>query len=155
MRIKTVKGIVDGIKKVDSESAINQGIIRLLFEQGELKSFSRGNRIVSDMDQVVEDLNRIYNIDEKDSIPRIRSIRNAFGELRTLRPELGISEEGIRFLVTMDYIPHIDIGNRSYVALECFEPPYDQCLINFDYRDARKKERERIFQQTFEAMGLA
>ena len=100
MRIKTMNSIVEEIKQIDGFSAINLGMLRMLFETKALKSIQRGNRTVSDMDQLIEELNQLWGIEEKYKVPRIRSIHNAFLELREIQPQLGLSEERIRFLVS-------------------------------------------------------
>ena len=46
-------------------------------------------------------------------------------------------------------LPHIKIGNRAYVALECFEPPYNECLIYDDSVDSTEAEIERIVREQF------
>lgn len=150
MRIKTINAIVSDIKMVDGGSAVNQGMIRTLIETKELDFFHRGNRLVSNADKFAEDMNRIFGIDEKNSMPRVRSIHNAFLELREINPELGLSEERIRALVGMDVIPHIRVGNRAYVALECFEEPYNEHFLYDDYRDSEEAMLERIAKEQLE-----
>ena len=152
MRIKTMNSIVEEIKQIDGFSAINLGMLRMLFETKALKSMQRGNRIVSDMDQLIEELNQLWGIKEKHKVPRIRSIHNAFLELREIQPQLGLSEERIRFLVSQKKLPCVKVGNRAYVALECFEPPYDQNLMYDDYQDSEAALVEKILQQEIEKM---
>ena len=147
-----MNSIVEEIKQIDGFSAINLGMLRMLFETKALKSMQRGNRIVSDMDQLIEELNQLWGIKEKYKVPRIRSIHNAFLELREIQPQLGLSEERIRFLVSQKKLPCVKVGNRAYVALECFEPPYDQNLIYDDYQDSEAALIEKILQQEIEKM---
>lgn len=150
MKIKTINAIVSDIKMVDGGSAVNQGMIRTLIKTKELSFFYVGNRLVSNADKFAENMNRIFGINEKNSMPRVRSIHNAFLELREMNPELGLSEERIRALVGMDVIPHIRIGNRAYVALECFEDPYNENLLYDDYRDSEDAMLERIAKEQLE-----
>ena len=103
--------------------------------------------MVSDMEELTKGMNQIFGIHEECTIPRIRSIHNAVLELRETQPELGISEERIRFLARMNKLPHIKVGNRSYVALESFEYPYNQCLIYDDYCDSEEALIEQIANQ--------
>lgn len=152
MRIKTINSIVEEIKQIDGFSAINLGMLRMLFETKALKSIQRGNRTVSDMDQLIEELNQLWGIEEKYKVPRIRSIHNAFLKLREIQPQLGLSEERIRFLVSQKKLPCVKVGNRAYVALECFEPPYDQNLIYDDYQDSEAALIEKILEQEIEKM---
>lgn len=125
-------------------------MIRTLTQQKLVSSFSRGNRTVIEMDRFVKDMNGLFGFGERDNLPKIRSIHNAYTELRDANPELGISEERIRFLVMKEKIPSVKIGNRSYVALETFAPPFDHCLIYDDYMDSFEAELERIAVENIE-----
>ena len=151
MRIKTTRAIVDEIRMIDGSSAVNQGMLTTLFETKQLKYYYRGNRVVADFDHVIEGMNKIYNLNEKDVMPRIRSIHNAFRELRELGIDTGISEERIRFLVEKKKLPSIEVGNRSYIALESFEAPYNECLIYDDFVDSRAAMIERMADEVFAA----
>ena len=93
MRIKTINSIVKEIKMVDGHSAVKQGILRVLIATNRLDFFHRGNRLVIDADKLPDDINLLFGIDGNKAIPRIRSIHNAFLELRKISPELGVSEE--------------------------------------------------------------
>ena len=43
------------------------------------------------------------------------------------------------------------MGNRAYVALECFESPYNERLIYYDYRKDEEEMLIRKAQEQFEA----
>ena len=147
MRVMTVKKLVQTIKAMDTNSAINENMLKALFDAKKVQSWQHGNRTVTDVDILIRDLNRILGLNENTSIPRLRSIHDAFFELRSSNPDLGVSEERIRFLISAHKLPCIRAGNRAYIALESFTPPYDQCLICDDGIDNRSDLKEQIREQ--------
>lgn len=155
MRIKSVRGIVDEIKCVDSDSSVTQGMIWDMLDSKKNLRFHHGNRTVADLDQVIAAMNRTFGIDEDNGLPRIRSIHNAFVELRVVNPGLGISEEGMRFLVKEDLIPHICVGKKVLVALESFEAPYNEKFVHYDYCQGKKAKRDAILRELLVKKGLA
>lgn len=150
MRIKTLQAIVIEIRQGDRNSAVTLGMLQSLSHLQRINYSHRGNRLVSDIDKLTKEMNRIFGISDENNMPRIRSIHNAFIELREINPELGLSEERIRALVGMDVIPHIRVGNRAYVALECFEEPYNEHFLYDDYRDSKKAMMEMTVQEQLE-----
>lgn len=150
MNIVTTRKAVQIILKKDENNAINEDMLRRLFKSEKLPSWKHGNRTVCEISLLIEGLNTLLGLEEKKRVPRIRSIHNAFLELRTSSPELGISEERIRVLVGMNKLPHIRVGNRVYIALESFEDPYNECLIYDDYRESEEAMLDRVAQEQFE-----
>lgn len=155
MKIKSVKGIVEEIKSVDGDSAVTKGMILAILETEKDLRFNHGVKTVADLDQVISAMNRTFGIDEDNGLPRIRSIHNAFVELRVVNPGLGISEEGMRFLVKEDLIPHICVGKKVLVALESFEAPYNEKFVHYDYCQGKKSKRDAILRELLEKKGLA
>ena len=150
MEIKTINRTIEEIKEIDERSAVNGTMLKTMAEKKIISSYHRGNRTVFEMGEFVMDMNRLFGFGERDTLPRVRSIHDAFTELRVSNTELGISEERIRFLVKKEKIPSVRIGKRAYVALETFEPPFDHCLIYDDYMDSREAELERVAKETVE-----
>ena len=150
MNIMTINNLVITIRSQDKSSAINANMLRELFDKRVLPFWKHGNRTVCDISILIKGINNLLGLGESNTIPRIRSIHNAYLELREINPQLGISEERIRFLVVKQKLPHVKIGNRAYVALECFEPPYNECLIYDDSVDSTEAEIERIVREQFE-----
>lgn len=150
MKIKTTKKLAEAIKKQDAQNAINANMLKSLFEDKVLTSWKVGNRTVSDLLLLIREINQLFGLEDKEQIPKVRSIHNAYVSLKDSNPDLGISEERIRLLVVKGKIPHIRIGNRAYIALEIFDPPYDKCLVYDDFIDSSKVEIERVVQNQFE-----
>ena len=107
-----------------------------------------------EFDQLVEGINELLGLEVKKAMPRVRSIHDAFIELRELNPQLGVSEQRMRRLVGLRRLPHIRVGTRAYVALESFAEPYNECLIYDDLIDSEGAMIQRIAQeQADEAMA--
>ena len=154
MRIKTIKAIVEDIRRIDGGTAVNPSMLHSLAKNKKLVVHTRGNRLVCDADTLPTQLNQLFGLTGNTEMPHIRSIHNAFLYLREFNPELGISEEQMRRLIGIEVLPHIRVGNRAYVALESFEAPYNECLLCDDYRDIEALMLEKIVNEQL-AQSLA
>ena len=147
MQIMTTNKLAGAIRAQDKNTAINENMLRVLFEKKEVRSWKHGNRTVCEFGILIEGINQLLGLKETEVMARVRSIHDAFTELRETNPELGISEERIRFLVSAGKLSHIKVGNRAYIALESFEAPYNSCLIYDDYRESKAARQEEIAQK--------
>lgn len=147
MRLMSTSELIREIQKVDGNTAVNPDMLRSLVRAEKVKHLFHGGRLRIDADQFPKNMNDLLGLDLDTKMPRIRSIHNAFTEVRESNPELGISEQRIRRLIGMGKLPHIRVGNRAYVALESFEEPYNECLVYDDYQDSEDAMLERIAQE--------
>lgn len=138
MKLMPVEKLAQAIKALDAGSAVNKTMLKRLFKDDILPSWKHGNRTVCDVDILIESLNKILKLSEKNVVPRIRSINEAIVEIRKENPCLGISEETIRSGVKKDKLPSIKVGNRFYIALESFEFPNDTWLLCNDLKESKK-----------------
>ena len=154
MQIMTTNKLAGAIRAQDKNTAINENMLRALFDKKKVRSWKHGNRTVCEIGTLIESINKLLGLKEIAVMARVRSIHDAFTELRETNPELGISEERIRFLVSINKLSHIKVGNRAYIALESFEAPYNSCLIYDDYRESKAARQEEIAQkQIDETLG--
>ena len=121
MNIVSAKKLVEVVKMLDKDTAITLNMLEDLFSKQKILLWKHGKRTVGDLNVLIKSLNNLFALANSESVPRIRSIRKGYLELRAQNPCLGISEERIRFLIKMDVLPHISIGNRDYIALESFK----------------------------------
>lgn len=144
MRLMSIAALISEIQKVDGNTAVNPGMLRSLVRDKKVKHLYHGDKLRINADQFPMDMNSLFGLDPSVEMPRIRSIHNAFLEVKESNPELGTSEQRIRRLIGMGKLPHIRIGNRAYVALESFDAPYNECLMYDDYQDSEEAMLEQI-----------
>ena len=147
MSLMSIATLIGEIQKVDGNTAVNPDMIRSLVRDKKVNHLYHGNKVRINADQFPIDMNNLFGLAPNTEMPRIRSIHNAFVEVRTSNPALGISEQRIRRLIGMGKLPHIRVGNRAYVALESFGAPYNECLLYDDYQDSEDAMLERIAQE--------
>ena len=150
MRLMSIPALIREIQKVDGNTAVNPDMLRSLVRDKKVKHLYHGDKLRINAEQFPMDMNSLFGLDPNKEMPRIRSIHNAFVEVREFNPELGISEQRIRRLVGLGMLPHLRIGNRAYVALESFAEPYNECLMYDDYQDSEDAMLERIVQEQIE-----
>lgn len=114
---------------MDSHSAVNEAFLKHLIREKLLRFGNRGIRTVVDLDVLIVTLNNLLGFSDEHVLPKIRTIRNAAIELRTNEDNIGIGETHIRRCVADQKIGFIKIGNRHYVAMQSFEPPYSEGLV--------------------------
>lgn len=124
MRIKTIPKIVEEIRSLDAQSAVGESFLIALADANELPHTYHGNRLVADAEAVIPMLNRLLGFEGREDIPHIRSIRGAVAELKERTINIGIGEKLIRSAVKDGRIPCIRIGNREYIAMQSFDEPY-------------------------------
>ena len=146
MRLKTIPQAVTKLHEDDPGTALNRSMLLTLMNEGLLDYEMRGNRRVIDYDDLCVRLRELLGLTEGHGylspLPHIRSVNGAYRELKETRPELGLSEERIRMLIDTGRLVCIPIGNRSYIALELFKPPYDQRLMLTDGAEHRPAKRK-------------
>lgn len=146
MRLKTIPQAVTKLHEDDPGTALNRSMLLTLMDEGLLDYEMRGNRRVIDYDDLCVRLRELLGLTEEhgylSSLPHIRTIDSAYRELKETRPELGLSEERIRMLIDTGRLVCIPIGNRSYIAMELFKPPYDRRLIVTDGEERRTMKRK-------------
>ena len=145
MRLKTIPQAVAKLHEDDPGTALNRSMLLTLMNEGLLDYEMRGNRRVIDYDDLCVRLRDLLGLTEGhgylSSLPHIRTVDGAYRELKETRPELGLSEERIRMLIDTGRLVCIPIGNRSYIALELFKPPYDRRLMVTDGNECRTMKR--------------
>lgn len=138
MRIRSIPGAVREIRQVDSATAVNEGMLRELIERGEIISESVGAKTVVDVDTVIEVLCRMSGCGQG-SVPHIRTIRETMRQGRDACVRAGLSRDRVRECVEEQIVPSIQVGNRSYIALELLEEPNIRLFYAFDRKSKRIK----------------
>ena len=148
MRLKTIPQAVAKLHEDAPGTALNRSMLLTLMDEGLLDYEMRGNRRVIDYDDLCVRLRELLGLTEEhgylSSLPHIRTIDSAYRELKETRPELGLSEERIRMLIDPGRLVCIPIGNRSYIAMELFKPPYDRRLMVTDGEERRVARRKYL-----------
>ena len=145
MRNKTINETVTVFHNKDPSSAMNRSMLVRLIEDGIIPYEKHGNRVVIDYDLLLSTLNEILGFDADNSFVHLRSIESAIAELKEKKSEIGVGEDRLRKLISDGIIPIIKIGNRSYIAMEAFEPPYDSRLNTSTYHNRKKKEEKYLY----------
>ena len=139
MRFKTINEIVKDFRRNDPDTAFGRTFLQRLLDDGRIPYEKHGNRAICDYDSLLMKLNIMLGMGPRSRFLRIRSIENAVLELKKSRCEIGIGEDRIRELISAGRVPTIQIGNRNYLAMEMFMPPYDR-MFNADayvYKERR------------------
>ena len=142
MRNKTLNETVIVFHNKDPSSAMSRTMLDRLIKDGIIPYEMHGNRVVIDYDLLLSTLNEILGFDADNSFVHLRSIESAIAELKEKKSEIGVGADRLRKLIANGLVPAIKIGNRSYIAMEAFDPPYDSRLSTSTYIKKEKKEEK-------------
>lgn len=121
MDLLIISEALNRIAAEDGNTSITRGFLMQLINNGELDHEMRGNRIVIDYDDLPKCLRRVFNVPDSSTLPRIRTIMRAVGELKDVYPQLHIGESRLRALVAEGVVPYVLVGNRAYISLESID----------------------------------
>ena len=157
LRFKTINEVVKVFRQQDPDTAFNRYFLLRLLNDGKIPFEKHGNRAVCDYDNLLMKLNNMLGLGPFARFLRLRSIEKAVLELKKQGSEIGIGEDRLRELISVGMVPTVQIGNRNYLAMEMFSPPFDR-LFNSDayvYKDRgpiqtrRKKYSEEQLSELF------
>ena len=137
MRFKTINETVKSFRQQDPDTAFNRDFLLRLFSDGKVPFEKHGNRVVCDLESLLMKLNVMLGMGPFARFLRLRSIEKAVLELKKQGSEIGIGEDRLREMISAGMVPTVQIGNRNYLAMEMFSPPFDR-LFNSDayvYKD--------------------
>lgn len=140
MKILTLSQIVREYKKLDPNSAINTAMLNRLISDKKITYGSRGNRTVLEWHTLITCLNELLGFSDETFLPEIRTIRKAAEELKHSVSDIVIAERHIRRCVLDGKIGFIAIGNRCYIAMQSFSPPYVESLVYGETETRAKQE---------------
>jgi hypothetical protein len=152
-KIKTLPQIVKLIKSEDPGTAFNESMLIELINSSYIPSGKRGNRIVADVDEINACLNQLLGLEASKKLSHIRTIRNAAKEIKEKFPDLGIGEKQIRTAIADERVNTINIGNRSYIALEFFEEPDISRFFSYDFNHITKPKPNRAIEEINEILS--
>ncbi|MCF0120122.1 MAG: hypothetical protein HUJ65_00670 [Oscillospiraceae bacterium] len=139
MKIKSIPKIVELLKEKDPDTAVNENMLYRLIGAGKIPFDMHGRRMVADLDTVVFSLCCMLDMSECSSLPKIRSIHDAAELLKVEQPDIGLGEVHLRELIRLGRLKSIEVGNRRYIALQSFAPPYCYRLSDSVVAPPRRK----------------
>ena len=149
MKVLTLVQAVEEIRRLDPSSAVNITMLNRLINDKKIPYGSRGVRTVVEWYMLIASLNEMLNFTGETFLPKIRTVRNAAFELKESKSQIGVSEEHIRRCIEDGRIGFIAIGNRRYIAMQSFDPPYSETLVYGKSQSRTKRElvKKDILQQ--------
>lgn len=120
MKLRSICQAVKEIREYDPDTAMTESFLKRLVEDGEVSSEYCGERICFDMGTLEKDLIALFCL-ETESIPKLRTIRDAVKEIRETDRMSTISEYKVRMWVKESRLHSYAVGSRQIVAMEDFD----------------------------------
>lgn len=120
MKLRTIPQAIREIKLSDPSSAVTHAMIMQLVKENSVSYVCCGKRICFDMEVLVRELNQLFDI-KNESIPRLRTIRNASKEMHKADPASAVTEYRIRMWINESRLRFLAVGSRQIIAMESFD----------------------------------
>lgn len=131
VKLRTICQAVNDIRKTDPDTAMTEGFLRLLIENGDVSYEICGSRVCLNIDILCKELSCLFELDSAD-MPKLRTIKGALKEIKATDAESVISEYKIRWLIKSGRLRSYAVGTRDIIVMESFD---DESLLTQESRE--------------------
>ena len=98
VKLRSVCQAVNDIRKSDPGTAMTEGFLRLLIENGDVSYEICGSRICLNIDILFQELACLFEL-ESEALPKLRTVKGALKEIKAADAGSVITEYKIRWLI--------------------------------------------------------
>lgn len=131
VKLRSVCQAVNDIRKTDPDTAMTEGFLRLLIENGDVSYEICGSRVCLNIDILYKELSCLFELDSAD-MPKLRTVKGALKEIKATDAESVISEYKIRWLIKSGRLRSYAVGTRDIIVMESFD---DESLLTQESRE--------------------
>lgn len=131
VKLRTICQAVNDIRKTDPDTAMTEGFLRLLIENGDVSYEICGSRVCLNIDILYKELSCLFELDSSD-MPKFRTVKGAWKEIKATDAESVISEYKIRWLIKSGRLRSYAVGTRDIIVMESFD---DESLLTQEPRE--------------------
>lgn len=117
IKLRSVCQAVREIKDNDPNTAMTESFLKRLAEDGEVSSEYCGERICFNMDTLEKEMIALFGL-ETDSMPKLRTIRDAVKEIRESDQMSAVTEYKVRMWIKESRLRCYAVGSRQIIAME-------------------------------------
>lgn len=120
IKLRNIKGAVSDIKKTDPDTAMTVPFLTSLIESGMVGAEYNNGKYLLDMELLRSELTEAFLV-ECDSVPTLRTIREAVNIIRHQDTNTSITEYKIRQWIKNGRLHCRTVGTRQIIAMEFFD----------------------------------
>ena len=131
VKLRSICQAVNDIKATDPGTAMTEGFLRLLIENGEVSYEICGSRVCLNIDMLFKELACLFEL-ESEAMPKLRTIKGALRDIRAFDEGSAITEYKIRWLIKNGRLRSYAVGTREIIVMESFD---DENLLTQESRE--------------------
>ena len=131
VKLRSICQAVSDIRKSDPGTAMTEGFLRLLIENGDVSYEMCGSRVCLNLDILFKELASLFEL-ESEAMPKLRTIKGALRDIRAFDEGSAITEYKIRWLIKNGRLRSYAVGTREIIVMESFD---DENLLTQESRE--------------------
>ena len=131
VKLRTICQAVRDIKEADPETAMTEGFLRLLIENGDVSFDMCGSRVCVNIEILYKELSCLFELDSAE-VPKLRTVKGALKEIKSTDENSIFTEYKIRLLIKNGRLRSYAVGSREIIVMESFD---DEELLKQESRE--------------------
>ena len=131
VKLRSICQAVNDIRESDPRTAMTEGFLRLLIENGDVSYEICGSRVCLNIDILFKELAYLFELDSE-SMPKLRTVKGALKEIKAADANSVLTEYKIRWLIKSGRLRTYAVGSREIIVMESFD---DENLLNQESRE--------------------
>ena len=131
VKLRSICQAVNDIRESDPRTAMTEGFLRLLIENGDVSYEICGSRVCLNIDILFKELAYLFELDSE-SMPKLRTVKGALKEIKAADANSVFTEYKIRWLIKSGRLRTYAVGSREIIVMESFD---DKNLLNQESRE--------------------
>ena len=131
VKLRSICQAVNDIRESDPRTAMTEGFLRLLIENGDVSYEICGSRVCLNIDILFKELAYLFELDSE-SMPKLRTVKGALKEIKAADANSVFTEYKSRWLIKSGRLRTYAVGSREIIVMESFD---DENLLNQESRE--------------------
>lgn len=131
VKLRSICQAVNDIRASDPETAMTEGFLRLLIENGDVSYEICGSRVCINIAILFKELACLFEL-ESATMPKLRTIKGALKEIKATDPGSVMTDYKIRWLIKSGRLRSYAVGTREIIVMESFN---DENLLTQESRE--------------------
>jgi hypothetical protein len=131
VKLRSICQAVNDIRESDPGTAMTEGFLRLLIENGDVSYEICGSRVCLNIDILFKELAYLFELGSE-AMPKLRTVKGALKEIKALDANSVLTEYKIRWLIKSGRLRTYAVGSREIIVMESFD---DETLLSQESRE--------------------
>ena len=131
VKLRSICQAVNDIRESDPGTAMTEGFLKLLIENGDVSYEICGSRVCLNIDILFKELAYLFELGSE-AMPKLRTVKGALKEIKALDANSVLTEYKIRWLIKSGRLRTYAVGSREIIVMESFD---DENLLNQESRE--------------------